>query len=60
MILSWPPGFPGATIPRNSSSACVAELRDIFPTMLSVAGVAPARTLNGSSLTCLLRCCVAP
>ena len=54
LILSWPEGFPGATIPRGSITDVVAELRDLFPTFLSAAGLEPAYAVDGESLTCLL------
>ncbi len=55
MIVVWPSSFPDVQIQRGSRTDLVAELRDIFPTFLDVAGIAPERQLNGSSIVCLLK-----
>jgi arylsulfatase A-like enzyme len=56
LIVRWPPGY-NAAIPRGSTLPWIAELRDLFPTFLDVAGIpVPAGIkLDGSPLTCLLR-----
>lgn len=53
-ILAWPRGTPAA-IPAGASIPLLGELRDIFPTVLDLAGVPlpPGRVLNGSSWGCL-------
>src|SRR4051812_48005283 len=51
MMLSWHSSF-NSSIPRNSVLNDIVELRDIFPTFLSLAGATPAIPLNGTSLTC--------
>ena len=60
MLLRWPSsmsaasGGPVATA-RGSTMAHVTELRDIFPTVLDIAGIPVAEKLNGSSLLETLR-----
>ena len=59
MLLSWPPYMEqtrGFVLPRGSVLDEIAELRDIFPTVLDAAGLSPpdSFTLNGSSLLQLL------
>lgn len=70
MLLWWPDSLANVTVPRGTALAPVAELRDIFPTFLSVAGVvdyqgapdpalqpaerAAIARLDGKPLTCLL------
>jgi arylsulfatase A-like enzyme len=53
-LIAWPPGAAAAA-PRGSSTAHLAELRDVFATVLDIAGAAPARPINGSSWACLVR-----
>ena len=55
-IIAWPVGATAAA-PPGSSSPLLAELRDVFPTVLDLAGVgAPVRArLNGTSWACLAR-----
>lgn len=57
MFVRWPPGYQNVSIPRNSSSDLVTEMRDIFPTVLDIAGVVPPKgtVLDGMPLTCILR-----
>ena len=53
-IISWPAGV-AAALPRGSATPLLAELRDIFPTVLDIAGRRDlARALNGSSWACLV------
>jgi arylsulfatase A-like enzyme len=55
MAARWPEGWP-ASVPRGTVVEAVVEVRDIAPTMLHVAGLqAQARTMNGTSLACLLQ-----
>ena len=54
-FLVWPPGVRAAAA-RGSSSERLGELRDVFATVLDIAGArAAARRTNGSSWACLAR-----
>lgn len=55
MIFRWPTNYP-SKLPRNSTSNLVTEIRDIFPTMLDIAGIVPpaGTVLDGLPLTCIL------
>jgi arylsulfatase len=52
-LIVWPSSV-AAKVARGSTSPLLGELRDIFPTVLDIAGRAPARPLNGSSWACLV------
>jgi arylsulfatase A-like enzyme len=55
LILRPPPSFPSVVAP-GSSLDFIAEMRDIYPTFLDIAGIPiPPDTVDGSSLACLLR-----
>lgn len=56
MIVRWPKSMEKQVkMKRGSTSSFVVELRDVFPTFLSVAGVIPPpNTTEGLSVTCLL------
>jgi arylsulfatase A-like enzyme len=53
MILRWPAGFPAANRGRVLQNP--VEIRDILPTVLDAAGIAPPRPLDGASLLKLAR-----
>ena len=53
-IIAWPRGA-SAAVPPGSSTPLLAELRDIFPTVLDLAGVPSPIPLNGTSWACLAR-----
>ena len=60
MIVSWPSSMDASeggvvTVPQGSVRDHVTELRDIFPTVLDVAGVPAREMLNGSSLLLTLK-----
>ncbi len=51
MLLSWPPSMEKRVgVKRGSTVDAVTEMRDVMPTLLDVAGVKVASTINGSSL----------
>ena len=53
-LIAWPSSVQAA-LPRGSTSPLLGELRDIFPTVLDIAGAgALGRALNGSSWACLV------
>jgi len=56
MIIRWPESMAAQVkMKRGSTSSFVVELRDVFPTFLSVAGVTPpAKMMEGQPVTCLL------
>jgi len=56
MIFRWPASY-NSNLPRNSTSNLVTEIRDIFPTMLDIAGITPPKgtILDGLPLTCILQ-----
>lgn len=52
-LFAWPPSVTAA-VPRGSSTDAIGELRDVFPTLAAVAGLAlPPGAVNGSALGCL-------
>jgi arylsulfatase len=53
-FITWPSSVQAA-MPRGSVSPLLGELRDVFPTVLDIAGQgALTRALNGSSWACLV------
>eukprot|EP01116_Phalansterium_solitarium_P012833 TRINITY_DN2948_c3_g1_i1.p1 TRINITY_DN2948_c3_g1~~TRINITY_DN2948_c3_g1_i1.p1 ORF type:complete len:533 (-),score=138.11 TRINITY_DN2948_c3_g1_i1:66-1664(-) len=56
LIVRWPDGY-NVSVPRGSVSPLVAEMRDILPTFLDVAGISvpPDVRMDGLPLTCALR-----
>jgi arylsulfatase A-like enzyme len=57
-FIVWPPAAEAAVaLPRGSATRLLGELRDVFPTVLDLAGVPlpPGKVLNGSSWACLVR-----
>lgn len=54
-FIVWPESTQAA-IPRGSSTTLLSELRDVFPTLLDIAGRNDlASNLNGSSWACLVK-----
>jgi arylsulfatase len=55
MMIRWPTSFPSVA-PRNSTTDLIAELRDVFPTTLAIAGITPpaGTIIDGLPWTCVL------